>query len=134
MIETQLCVCFPATTSCLIKSVTQTNSKELKLVLGTDADGLTTLGPGGGELGEVTMSHNVYEEPRFSLTERPKADGGEREERSVEIYESADAADGCQDSAVTRKGGTVELKGGRSTLRLSEDKNQTHLTVVVFVT
>lgn len=94
-----------------MKSVTQTNGKELKLILGTDTDGLTTLGPGGGELSEVTMSHNIYEEPRFSLTERPQADGGEREERPVEIYESADAVEGCQDSAVTRKGGTVELKG-----------------------
>lgn len=88
-----------------------TNGKEIKLILGTDTDGLTTLGSSGGELSKVTMSCNIYDEPRFSLMERPQADGGEREERPVEIYESANAVDGCQDGAVTWKGGTDEAKG-----------------------
>lgn len=92
------------------------DGKEITLILGTDTDGLTTLGPCGGELGEVTMSCNIYDEPRFSLTERPQADGGEREERPVEIYESATAVGGCQDGAVTWKGGTDEPKGRWSLL------------------
>lgn len=92
-----------------MKSVT--NGKEIKLILGTDAGRLTTLGPCGGELSEVTMSCNIYDEPCFSLMERPQADGGEREERPVEIYESANAVDGCQDGAVTWRGGTDQPKG-----------------------
>lgn len=59
----------------------------------------------------MTMSHNIYDEPRLSLMERRQADGGEKEERPVEIYESADAVDGWQDAAVTWKRGTDEPKG-----------------------
>lgn len=51
------------------------------------------------------MSCNVYEEPWFNLAERWQADGGERQERPVEIYESADGLDVHQGHAAPQKGG-----------------------------
>lgn len=51
------------------------------------------------------MSCNIYEEPRFNLAERRQADGGERLEQPVEIYESANGLDIHLGHVARRKGG-----------------------------